>query len=538
MNVRAAVHAAAGAARRAARETARIRYRILLINAIVAAVPLVGISFAEMHESQLLTAAEADMIHQAELVRAMVLAAPERPLSELEPVLVAAASETRTRIRLLDAHGAVRADSHRGGPPEGAERPVPRLLRGDPPDHTAEPPQPLDPASRREIRAALDGRYGSATRLWTRQDRVYLFSALPIRRAGVVDGAVYVTRSTHDVKLALYRLRTWLIRLLIATLAATALVSLMLATTIARPLARLTRRAQRIAARQPAEPDRLAERSDEIGQLARAVAAMTDELERRAHDARTLAADISHEFKTPLTAIRGAAELLRDGASDEPADRDRFLAMILDDAARLDRLVSRLLELARVEDDRGTELPVDLAALAAECAARPWPTRVEVVTAAPRSPDGFADRHTILPGRPDGFASRRFVVPGRHAQLASALANLVANATQFAEPGTAVQIAISRQPAAVRITVANRGPALSAAARARVWDRFYTTRVASGGSGLGLAIVRSVALGHGGAVGVDCTEGVTTFWLELRAPHLRRAALVSPSSPPAHAPLR
>jgi two-component system sensor histidine kinase ChvG len=307
-------------------------------------------------------------------------------------------------------------------------------------------------------------------------------------------GVVYLTKSTHDVKLQLYRLRTWLFRLLIATLGLTALVTLVLATTIARPLGRLTRRAQRIAARLPAEADHLAERSDEIGQLARAVAAMTDELERRAHDARTLAADISHEFKTPLTGIRGAAELLRDGASDDPSARDRFLAMILDDAARLDRLVSRLLELARVEDDRSLELPVDLEALAISCAARPWPVPVDVQ----------------LTGDP--------VIPGRRTQLASAIENLAANATQFAEPGTAVRIAIDRRPAAVRVTVTNHGPTLSPTARARVWDRFYSTRVANGGSGLGLAIVRSVALNHGGSVGVDCADGVTAFWLELRAP--------------------
>jgi two-component system sensor histidine kinase ChvG len=492
--------AAVSAFRRLVAHLARIRYRVLVVNAIVVAVPMVGIWFAQMHEQQLLGALEADMVHQGELVRAMVLADPTRPLADFEPVLGAAAADTRTRIRLLDATGTVRADSHRGGPPEGAERPVPRLLRAASPRHDAEPPRPLDPASRREIRAALEGRYGSATRLWSNQDRVYLFSALPIHRAGAgtASGVVYVNRSTREVKLQLYRLRTWLFRVLAGTLAATALVSLMLATTIARPLARLTRRAQRIAARQPAEPDRLAERADEIGQLARAVGAMTDELERRAHDARTLAADISHEFKTPLTGIRGAAELLRDGAGDDPADRDRFLAMILDDAARLDRLVSRLLELARVEDDRGIELPVDLAELAAGCAARPWPAPVEIA----------------LAGDP--------VVCGRRAQLTAAIDNLIANATQFAEPGTRVSVAIARRGATVRVAVANRGPALSAAARARVWDRFYSTRVASGGSGLGLAIVRSVALAHGGSVGVDCAGGVTTFWIELRA--ARRAA--------------
>jgi two-component system sensor histidine kinase ChvG len=167
--------------------------------------------------------------------------------------------------------------------------------------------------------------------------------------------------------------------------------------------------------------------------------------------------------------------------------------MILDDAARLDRLVSRLLELARVEDDRGIELPVDLAELAATCAARPWPAPVDIA----------------LGGDP--------VVCGRRTQLAAAIDNLVANATQFAEPGTRVSVAIARRGPAVRVAIANRGPALSTAARARVWDRFYSTRVASGGSGLGLAIVRSVAHAHGGSVGVDCAGGITTFWIELRA---------------------
>jgi signal transduction histidine kinase len=167
--------------------------------------------------------------------------------------------------------------------------------------------------------------------------------------------------------------------------------------------------------------------------------------------------------------------------------------MIVDDAVRLDRLVSRLLELARVEDDRGIELPVDLTALATACAARAWPVPVEVdATGPPR-------------------------VFGRTAQLASAIENLVANATQFAEPGSVVRVAIAHRSSFVRVTVANRGVALSAAARTRVWDRFYSTRVSSGGSGLGLAIVRSVAHSHSGTVGVDCAGGITAFWFELPA---------------------
>src|SRR5688500_10567132 len=97
------------------RHLARIRYRLLLINVIVAAVPVFGIAFAEMHERQLLAALERDMIHQAELVRAIVRTSDHDPRS-LEPALVSAARDTRTRIRILDDRGALVADSHRGGP--------------------------------------------------------------------------------------------------------------------------------------------------------------------------------------------------------------------------------------------------------------------------------------------------------------------------------------------------------------------------------------------------------------------------------------
>ncbi|MBA2544691.1 MAG: HAMP domain-containing protein, partial [Deltaproteobacteria bacterium] len=437
---------------RLARQVARIRYRLLLVNLIVAAVPLVGITFARMHEEQLLESLEQDMIHQAQLMRAVVLSR-DIPLASHERTLARAARETRTRIRLLDATGAVAADSHRSGPPEGAERPVPYLLGGESPTHEAETPRPIEPlADRREIKTALAGHYGAATRLWDNQERVYLFSALPVLRDDKVSGVIYVTRSTRDIKLQLFELREFLSKVLVGTVIVTALLSLLLATTIARPLGKLTRRAQRIAGRLPAEPDKLAERRDEIGQLARAIEAMTDELQRRAHDARTLAADISHEFKTPLTGIRGAAELLRDGAADDPEVRDRFLAMIIDDTARLDRVVSRLLELARVDDDRTVALPVDLGALARTCARRPWPCAVEVI------------------------ASDELMISGREHQLAAALENLVANATQFADPETPVTIEIERRSRApwTRITVANRGPALSAVAQRKVWDRFYS----------------------------------------------------------------
>lgn len=442
----------------------RIRYRLLLVNVLVVAVPVCGIAFARMHERQLLAALERDMVHQAQLLRAALLADPNGlHLESRGPMLAASARDTRTRIRLLDARGELVADSHPGGPP-------------------------LALAERREVRAALGGRYGAATRLWEDKERVFLFVAIPIVQRGEVDGVVYVTRSTQPVKAQLYRLRAWLATILVTSTVVTAVLSLFLAATISRPLMQLTRIAERIAAGERPAPLALARR-DEIGQLARALDRMTGELDRRARDMRDLAADISHEFKSPLTGIRGAAELLRDGAADEPETRARFLAMILDDAARLDRLVTRLLELSRAESDDSAVEPVDLAALAAV----------------------VADRHGA---RVEGGSSRT-EISARLRSLDAALDNLVANAVQHAAPGTEVTVTVGVEDGRARVAVHNHGAPLSPAVAARVWDRFFTTRADRGGSGLGLAIVRSVAAIHGGSVGVESGEGGTTFWIEL-----------------------
>jgi two-component system sensor histidine kinase ChvG len=299
------------------------------------------------------------------------------------------------------------------------------------------------------------------------------------------------------VKLQLYRLRTWLFDVLAGALALTTILSLFLAATIARPLGKLTRAAERMA-RGDRDVRLALDRADEIGQLSRALERMATELDRRARDQRALAADISHELKTPLTGIRGAAELLSDGAADDPAARARFLAMILDDAARLDRLVTRLLELSRLEADDAAVVDVDVAAVARAAAARlsertGCPVRLAL-------PAGSVAARV----RPSGFAS--------------AVENLLANAAQHAEPGTPVSLAVARAADRVRLSVHNRGAANSAAVQARVRDRFFTTRAGQGGSGLGLAIVRAVAAAHGGAVGVESTAaGGTRFWIELPA---------------------
>jgi two-component system sensor histidine kinase ChvG len=481
-------------------ELSRIRWRLVLINLLIVSVPLLGIGFARFYEREMLRSLEDDMIHQAMLVRAVVLGDPAGPsLATRTPLLAAIARETRMRIRFLDTHATVLADSHVDGPPEGTIEGEALARVGVAPNPPAEGhvAPPMNLPARPEIARALAGGYGAATRVWrfAGGTRVYLFVALPIRAAdGVVQGVVYVTRSTLPVVAAMHRLRVTLWRVLLGAFATTAILTLYLAATIARPLGRLTGVAQRIAGGSRVEPMGL-ERRDEIGRLARAVDTMAQKLDARANDVAELAANLSHEFKSPLTSIRGAAELLLEGAADDPDARRLFLENIRGDAARLDRLVTRLLELSRLEADT---TPIETVALddvvADAVAAQRGSTPIDVVSAA-----------------------RGSRVRGRRALLASMVGNQLDNAEQHARPGSRITLRVEGVDGGrVRVAVHNDGDPISQANLARVWHRFFTTRGDAGGSGLGLPIVASVARAHGGRVGVDSSAAAgTTFMVHL-----------------------
>jgi two-component system, OmpR family, sensor histidine kinase ChvG len=445
----------------------RIRHRLLLVNALVVAVPFAGIGFARLYEREMLAALENDMIHQAQLLREVLLSDPRGlRLDERGPMLARAARHTVTRIRLVDPGGRVVADSHPG---QG----------------------PTDIDSRRELRSALSGDYGAATR--SQIESAFLFSALPLERDGRVRGVIYVSRSTIPVHAAMHRLRSSLYRLLAVALAGTVVLTLLFAATISRPLTRLTGLARRIAAGDRSA--RLAlRRRDEIGDLARAIDAMARKLQEQAAQTRDLAANFSHECKAPLTSIRGAAELLADGAADDPAARARFLRNMIEDVDRLDRLVSRLLELSRALSDDPPDDLIDYPDLIAEVA-----PSAEL--------DYRADRARILAPR---------------AHVESVVKNLYENALAHAEPGTRVRIRVDRDGALLRTAVHNHGRPISSADLPRIWDRFFTTRAGQGGTGLGLPIVRAIVSARGGDVAVESDHETGTAFI-VRLPLARTA---------------
>jgi two-component system sensor histidine kinase ChvG len=209
---------------------------------------------------------------------------------------------------------------------------------------------------------------------------------------------------------------------------------------------------------------------------------MKRQLDRRLRYVSELSADVAHEFKSPLTSLRGASELLSEGAADDPEARARFLRNIELDVERLDRLVSRLLVLSRIEASQEPLAPVDLREVA------------EAVALRVRTPDH--DVRVLV------HAGLDPVVPGRRPDLETALGNLVENAVRVSPAGepVLVHVAPGPRPRTVAVHVEDGGSGVPPSLRGRIFERFFTTDPERGGTGLGLSIVRSVAEAHGGNV--------------------------------------
>jgi two-component system sensor histidine kinase ChvG len=336
-----------------------------------------------------------------------------------------------------------------------------------------------------EVRAALDGKYGAATRPTPGQRSLTLNSAVPIRSGSTVTGAVVVSQSTFRMLQALYSLRLRIFEIVLASIVLAGLLSALMSATIVRPLVRLRRAAASLAERRAplSGTFNVVARRDEIGDLARALDELASRLDAHIRLLESFAADVSHEFRNPLASIRTAAEMLV--AADQPADRARFFDMLSRDVDRLDRLVVGVRELVRIDAQLAHEpaTPVDVTELVRNLVNGHQ-------SAGNRPPDSVA-----CDGRPVVLASAD--------RLSQVFDNILANARSFA-PDSPIEISVRKDGPDCRVTIADRGPGIPPAHLERLFERFFTYRPQSTGrrdhSGLGLAIARTIVEGYGGTI--------------------------------------
>jgi two-component system OmpR family sensor kinase len=226
-----------------------------------------------------------------------------------------------------------------------------------------------------------------------------------------------------------------------------------------------------------------------------------DERARVEQRLRQFVADASHELRTPVTTIRGYAELYRSGGLADGSELTEAMRRTEQEAIRMGSLVEDLLHLARLDEGRPLERkPVDLVALA---------------------DDAVRDARAVDAGRViTAHTDGPLVVTGDEARLRQVVANLVGNALVHTPTGTPVDVRVTSDRDRAVVEVADRGPGMSDDVAARAFERFYRADPSRsrhrGGSGLGLAIVHATVKAHGGEVRLRSAIGEgTTVRVEL-----------------------
>ncbi len=314
-----------------------------------------------------------------------------------------------------------------------------------------------------------------------------------------------VARDLGPVTRVTSQLRRTLIAGTILAAAAAAVLSYVLAYQALRPFSTIVDDAARIG------PEDIHRRLPpqygvaEVDKLAQSFNALLDRLQKAFDLQRRFVADASHELRTPLTTIRGNVDVMLLDPELSPSVR-QSLQHVSSESARLSRLVTNLLMLARVEAGQsGPQFaPVDLHALVLETVAQAR---------------AMSDKVDIRLGQED-----QATVPGDADQLRQVLHNLIDNAVKYTPAGGHVRVSVYREGTWAKLEVSDTGVGISPQDIEHIFDRFYRserTRHGAAGSGLGLSIVNWVVRAHGGRVTVESRLGRgTTFtvWIPLLAP--------------------
>ena len=408
---------------------------------------------------------------------------------ELEPILRTAQYTTLAGMRVVDFRGTIVASTFQDERTRSllGFQEIVRALRGEPVSVLRErsgnaPPPPLESISR-----------GAHVRV---------FVAVPIIRGDRVLGAVLLVRTPANIKQALLGKRSALIRGVLLLVALVLALSLLTSLTISRPVRALIEQTRRAArGERGAIVPLKSPGTQEIGELSETIAAMAATLESRANYIRDFAAHVSHEFKTPLTAIQGSVELLREhGGTMSSDERNRFLGILSDDAERLERLVRRLLELARADMSHPGDERAPLHATLETIANRFREAGLHIATDL-----------AIDSGVQAAMAAET---------LDAVIGTVLDNTRQHAGANVSVQLhaAMDPTPGFACIDLVDNGCGITPANALKIFEPFFTTARHRGSTGLGLSIVRSLLAAHGGDVTLITNDAGGGAHFRIRLP--------------------
>ena len=360
-------------------------------------------------------------------------------------------------------------------------------------------------ASVPELKSALSGRHVTTLRkvaeyeskyaleFLSRASSIRVFYARPVIIRGRIVGALLLSRSPRSLFRGIYEHIGQAFMIAGAVLVFIVILAGILSRSITRPVDLLNQATHLVARGEYQVPPAPTTAAVEVQQLFGNFQVMADTIETRSTYIRDFATAVSHEFKTPLTAIRGAIELLleHNELMDE-AERIRFLSNISNDAERLNQLVTRLLELARADVMVSSDERIDV------------PTTLEEIAKQHRSQKLDVDIGCFGANHPVCISVDA---------LTTALTTLITNAAQHG--ASKVSVAVHGGPEETTIKVSDNGKGIAPDTRKNLFTPFYTTRRDNGGTGLGLVITRSLLEAYGGTIELAEDTMATTFVIVL-----------------------
>lgn len=354
----------------------------------------------------------------------------------------------------------------------------------------------------RDVDLTLRGMYGART---TRDDpsnpaTTVLYVAAPIMVKGRIAGVLTVGKPTVTINALVMKAEPRMLRVVLIALAMAIVLSFLVSIWMTRPIKRLTAYANDVRdGRKTVFPELS---GGEIGQMGRAFEKMREALDGKKY-IEDYVQTLTHEVKSPLSAIRGAAELL--GEEMRPEQRERFLANIRNEANRIQELVDRMLELTVLENRKGIDRleRLSFASLVRKV------VESEQAALAKKGLEVSCDIPSDL------------VIRGVPFLLRQAVSNLLRNAIDFSPQGGRIEIAGAVEGKRLLFSLRDHGPGLPGYAKTKVFEKFYSLQRPDTGkksTGLGLNFVKVVAELHQGDVTIDnCPEGGALAVLTLPA---------------------
>lgn len=350
---------------------------------------------------------------------------------------------------------------------------------------------------------ALRGKETALSLLHPRFGNKFILLGIPVKTGGTISGALLINMPLAPVEETAAIIKEQLIYITLVLLVASLVISFLISRSFTRPLLEIKKVSETMASGDFSARIS-AGKQDEIGELARTINYMGEQLSQIDQLRKDLIANVSHELRTPLSLIRGYAETLRDVSGNNPAKRERQLGIIIDETERLSQIVNDILNLSQLQSGN-IKLNKNRFSL-----------REKV--------EGIIKRYDVLKEKTGveltGDIEGSAILEADEARIEQVLYNLINNAFKHTPSGGKITVRALEQKNALRLEVSDTGSGIAKEELSHVWERFYKTdktgNTKLAGTGLGLAIVKEVLEAHKALYGIESTLGEgTTIWFEI-----------------------